>query len=449
LPAETLRVGYVLKRYPRYSETFIVNEILAHEAAGLELEIFSLYPPNDSHFQDAIARVRAQVTYLPVYGVKAADFWSALEEAGSVLPGVWGALREANGEDARDVHQALLLAKAVHSRGIGHLHAHFGSAATTVARLAARFAGVPYSFTAHAKDIFHESVRPEDLARKLNDAAAVVTVSDYNLSYLSEVYGPAAARTRRIYNGLDLDLFPFSEPLDRRPLIVGVGRLVEKKGFADLVEACALLHARGIDFQCRIIGTGELEAGLREQIERLGLRGRVELLGPRPQQEVIEQIRQAAVFAAPCVVGTDGNRDGLPTVLLEAMALGAPCISTAVTGIPEVLRDGDTGLMVPEHDPAGLAAAIERLLADDGLRVRLATAARALIEREFDIHRNAARQRDLFGARGAAAVAASANKREITNRHIKNSNQKVQTRRQQSCNSTALQPRNLVPGAPR
>jgi glycosyltransferase involved in cell wall biosynthesis len=396
LPSEHGRVGYVLKRYPRYSETFIVNEILAHEAAGLSVEIFSLYPPNDDHFQDLISQVKAPVTYLTASGLKAADFWTALEEAGSTMPGVWAALEQARGEDVRSIYQALLLARAVQSRGIVHLHAHFANIATTVARLASRFASVPYSFTAHAKDIFHESVSLPDLGRKLVDARGVVTVSDYNLTYLRDTFGTLAQGVRRIYNGLDLDRFVYDSPEDRAPIVLGVGRLVEKKGFSDLIEACAHLASRGIDFRCRIIGTGELEADLQAQVARLGLADRVELVGPQPQAEVARELSKAAVFAAPCVIGEDGNRDGLPTVLLEAMAVGTPCISTAVTGIPEVLYHQQTGIIVPQHDPAALAEAIQQLLHDRELRCAMARNARQVIEERFDIRRNAAHVRRLF-----------------------------------------------------
>jgi glycosyltransferase involved in cell wall biosynthesis len=258
--------------------------------------------------------------------------------------------------------------------------------------------------TAHAKDIFHESVRPEDLRRKLQDAAATVTISDYNLDYLRDTYGPAAEGVRRIYNGLELERFPYKEPRGRVPEIVAVGRLVEKKGFADLIEACSLLRDRGVEVRCRIFGLGEQEPDLRAAVERLGLGNRVRLPGPRPQGDLIKAVGRAAVFAAPCVVGGDGNRDGLPTVLLEAMALGTPCVSTDVTGIPEVLRDGETGLMVPQRDPAALADAIERLLADPELRVRLAGRARRLVEAEFDVRRNAALLRETFEAAHAVAA---------------------------------------------
>jgi colanic acid/amylovoran biosynthesis glycosyltransferase len=215
---------------------------------------------------------------------------------------------------------------------------------------------------------------------------------------LRRTYGADAARVHRIYNGLDLDQFPYESPEHRPARIVTVGRLVEKKGVADLVEACAVLHGRAVAFHCDIVGTGPLEPELRDLIRRLGLEERVRLLGPRPRSEVIAHVRRAAVFA-------DGDRDGLPTVLVEAMALGTPCVSTDVTGIPELLRPDDGGLIVPQHDPRALATALERLLADPALRVRLATRARRRVEAEFDIRRTTARLRAIFGQAGAAAAA--------------------------------------------
>lgn len=388
-----MRVGYVVKRFPRYSETFVVTEVLAHEAAGWDVEIFSLRPPNDTHFQDLLARVRAPVRYLPSEGTRPADFWAALQEAGQVLPGAWAALESARGTPAGDVHQALLLALEVRRRGIEHLHAHFATVAAGVARLASRLAEVPFSFTAHAKDIFHETVRPDDLRRKLEEAAAVITVSDFNLAHLRATFGAAAARVRRIYNGLELERFPYAEPRVRPRRVAAVGRLVEKKGFEVLLEAAALLSARGVDFAVDLIGGGELEERLRRRIDELGVGRRVRLVGLRPQAEIARAVSEAAVFAAPCVVGRDGNRDGLPTTLLEAMALGTPCVSTDVTGIPEVVRDGETGLLVPQNDAAALAAALERLLEDPSLRVTLAARARRRVEEDFDARRNSARLR--------------------------------------------------------
>jgi glycosyltransferase involved in cell wall biosynthesis len=278
------------------------------------------------------------------------------------------------------------------------LHAPFAHENTTVARLAARFAEISYSFTARAKDIFHESVRSEDLSRKLRDAAGVITISDYHLAYLREQFGPVAADVQRIYNGLDLDEFTYQAPDQREPLILAIGRLVEKKGFADLIDACAILARGDCPFQCRIVGGGTLKDDLTSQVERLGLRGRIELVGPRPQREVMALLRRAAVLAAPCIIASDGDRDGLPNVIQEALALGTPVVSTDVTGIPEVVRDGETGMIVPQRDPPALAAALKTLLKDSSLRVRLATGGRRLIEAEFDIRKNAARRRTIFEA---------------------------------------------------
>lgn len=396
LSNESMRIGYVLKRYPRYSETFIVNEILAHESSGLQIEIFSLRPSNDGHFQDSIARVRAFTNCLPSEGLKACDLWNAIQDASEVFPDLLNALEVARGEDVRNVYQALLLAREVRQKDIHHLHAHFATDATSVARLAARFAGVGYTLTAHAKDIFHESIKFNDMKQKLNDAAIVITISDSNLKYLQKTYCLPKTKIRRIYNGLDLKQFRYESPHERKNRIVSVGRLVEKKGFTDLIHACEILAKRGCQFSCEIIGTGQLETELRSQIVSLGIEEAVKLIGPRPQSEIIKHVQSAAVFAAPCVIGADGNRDGLPTVLLEAMALGTPCVSTDVNGIPEVLHHEETGVMVPQHDPVSLADAFERLFDDSALRIKLANNARSLFETEFDIYKNASHLRSIF-----------------------------------------------------
>lgn len=402
-------VGYVLKRYPRYSETFVVNEILAHEAAGLNIEIFALRPPSDTHFQNIISQVRSPVNYIkkPIQGrvsaslnslapTAASYFWAELQEASQVIPDFWSKLAVAKGEQASTVYQAAWLAREAKLKGITHLHAHFGTVATSVARLASHFTGIPYTFTAHAKDIFHESVEFADMERKLQDAAAVVTVSDYNLNYLQKTYPTAAQQVKRIYNGLDLRQLQYSSPANRPPLIISVGRLVEKKGLSILIDACAILKQRNCEFQCQIVGTGSLEPALKQQIQDLELQSFVEIIGPRPQNDVFQLVQQAAVFAAPYVIGKDGNRDGLPTVLLETMALGTPCVSTDVTGIPEVVRHGETGLIVPQNHPEKLAISLQELLTNSALRVKLSTQARQLIESEFDIHRNTKVLRELF-----------------------------------------------------
>jgi colanic acid/amylovoran biosynthesis glycosyltransferase len=227
-----------------------------------------------------------------------------------------------------------------------------------------------------------------------------VTVSDYNRRHLERLGGRYLVR---IYNGLDLDRFaPNGKAPDQPPLVLAVGRLVEKKGFDVLVGACELLRRDGVRFRCLIVGKGELADELQGMISALDLERHVELAGPLPRESLLDLFRRASVVAAPCVVGGDGNRDGLPTVLTEAMALKVPVVATPVTGIPELVEDDRTGLIVPERDPAALAAAVRRLLEDTDAARRLAEAGRERVERDFDLHVNVGRLRTLFEASGGA-----------------------------------------------
>jgi glycosyltransferase involved in cell wall biosynthesis len=390
------RTAYVLKMYPRFSETFVVNELRAVEAAGELVDVFSLRPPNDGRFHEALADVRASVTYVRSSGLRATDVWEVLGSAREELPGLAGCIDELLDVGVVDAVQAVDVAVQLRRRGISHVHAHFASVATTVARLAARLAGVPYSFTAHAKDVYHDDVDPEDLRRKLADAKTVVTVSDFNLAHLQRRFPQESSSVLRVYNGLDLAAFRYADPAQRPPVVAAVGRLVEKKGFDDLLEAVALLVQDGAPVSLELVGTGPCEQDLRAQAVRLGLSGSVRFHGALPQGRVRQLVQAAAVLAAPCTVAADGNRDGLPTVLLEGMALGTPCVATPVTGIPEAVEDGVTGLLVPERDPAALATALRRLLHDGRLRTRLAAAARRRVEADFEVHRQAAQLRSVF-----------------------------------------------------
>ena len=391
------RIGYVLKMYPRFSETFVVTEILALQDQGAELDIFSLRPPTDGRFHEALSRVQAPVTYLPMPG-KPPEMWAAMSGARELHRERFDAcIGELLAAPPMDACQALLLAGLVRERGITHLHAHFGTVSAAVARLAARIAGISYSVTLHAKDIFHESVDDDELSARISDAAAVVTVSDFNERYLRERYGDAAHTLVRIYNGIDLEAFTPSRPDDPPPLVVGVGRLVEKKGFHHLVDAVALLRDRGRPIRLELVGGGAEEQALRARVASLDLEDRVTFHGPLTQAETRERMRSAAVLAAPCVVGVDGNRDGLPTVILESLALGTPVVATPVTGIPEAVVDGRTGLLVSEGDTAALADALDRLVEDADLRCRLADQGRHHVEERFDARKNTRQLREVLG----------------------------------------------------
>jgi colanic acid/amylovoran biosynthesis glycosyltransferase len=363
-----MTVAYILKTWPRLSQTFIVNEILAHERAGLAVEIHALRRPKAEDAQADVGRVRAPVHYVDAEGPPAIDRLVAALARERASP-------------------------------VRHLHAHFGNSAAEAARLAAQRLDLPWSFTAHARDIFHESVDPAALGRRIRAASKVVTVSDFNLRHLQQAYPDCAVRFARIYNGLDLDRLRLREQAPAgAPLLLAVGRLVEKKGFDDLLQACARLQALQLPlpWRCAIVGSGPLHVHLEQRIHALGLGQRVTMLGALPQQRVLELMREAAVLAAPCNVSADGDRDGLPTVLLEAMALGCPVVTTAVTGIPELVREGETGRLLPPRDIDALALALRELLLDPAGAARLAARARNRIEQDFDIARSTRALRELF-----------------------------------------------------
>lgn len=395
-------LGYVAKVYPRFSETFVVNEIRAREAQGERIEVFSLRPPLDGRFHETLAEVRAPVAYLRRGGLRAVELWELLRSGEQNHPTLRRHLDDLLALEAEDAAQALELAGLVEQRGIDHLHAHFGSVATSVARVAALLTGRTYSFTAHAKDIFHQDVDPQDLERKLAGAHHVVTVSDFNLRHLRSTFPSAARSVHRVYNGLDLEQFQLV-PGPRRSQVVAVGRLVEKKGFDVLIDAIGLLAGRGTPLPCVIAGEGALAEELQARSAHAGVDHLVRFLGPLPQRQVRALVAESAVLAAPCVVGADGNADGLPTVLLEALALGTPCVSTRVTGIPEAVRHGETGLLVEPGDAQGLADALQLLIGDGELRERLATAGRRLAETEFDARAQARALRALLPDRGLLA----------------------------------------------
>ncbi len=376
------RIGYVLKRFPRFSETFILNELLAHEAAGAEAHVFSLLQPPDEPRHARLADLKAEVIVLKN---------AARDAGGTPAPGDAALFSgKTPRETAALLAKAEAVAEAARARGISHLHAHFGSDATTVACLAARAIGGTYSFTAHARDIYHTYVTPEaDAAMrraKLRQAAFVVTVSDYNARHLRALC--PEARIVRLYNGIDLGAFAPARTR-RRGQLIAVGRLVPKKGFEVLVEACAILAARGVEFRLALIGGGPGEADLRARIVALGLQHRITLEPPLPQEVLAGRMARAEAAVLPCVVTDTGDRDGLPTVLLEAMACALPVVTTTVSGGPEIVEDGVTGQLCPPGDAEALANVLTIVLADPARARAMGCAGRARAELLFDLQANA------------------------------------------------------------
>jgi len=388
-------IGYVLSKFPVLSTTFILNELLELEAQGVALQVFSLAPCSDTIRHEDFARLRTPIHYVPRRIDRLArSHWSLLtSDPAAYRRGAGAAVRS---RALWRFLQAGYVAREARRLGLTHLHAHFAHHPTTVAMLAAQLAGISYSFTAHAMDLFTGRNTAASLARKLAGARFVVTVSAHNVGYLREVAPGSGDKITLIRNGIDLRRFQPGSPPPPPFRVLCVARLVEKKGIPVLVEACKLLRDRGREVQCEIIGAGPLRRRLETQIRSHRLEDRVHLLGPASQAVVGRHYRSAHLFVLPCIVAADGDRDGLPVALTEALSAGLPVISTPVTGIPEVVRDGENGLLVPSGDAAALAGAIERLLDDEPLCRRLAANARPSVAADFDRRRTVAALRGLF-----------------------------------------------------
>lgn len=404
-----IRIAYLLKRYPRLSETFILHEMLALEARGVDLHVYAMMDPHESTVHPDVTRLAASVTYLPLptmgnlnmlVRTHSTLLWRAPRR---YFAGVRLALTRSNTlVGLRHLLRAGWLGLDLERKGIRHLHAHFAHGPAATAQFVHALTGTPYSFTGHAKDIY--TTEKARLSERMREARFVVTCTSHNVEYLAGlVDATTAQRLHRIYHGVDLRRFHPQDPIEQeKPIILAVGRLVEKKGLKYLVDACAILRDRGIDFRCLIVGGGPLRDTLREHITALRLDGMIELLGTRTQEEVAQIYRQATIMALPCVILDNGDRDGIPNVLVEAMGMGIPVVSTAISGIPELVQHTRNGLLVPPRDAAALAEALATLLADADQRRALGEAAHQTVAERFDLAHNAARLEALFAATLAA-----------------------------------------------
>jgi glycosyltransferase involved in cell wall biosynthesis len=396
-------VGYVVSTWPRLSQTFVLTEIVALERSGVPLRIFSVKDPGGEPVHAKVAQVRAEVTYLSFRGswrrIVRANLRLALELRWRYARALMHAIAYGRVGVVRRFFQAVYLAHLLRREPVEHLHAHFATAPTLLAMFASELTGIPYTFTAHARDIYVDTQR-KLLRKQIEQARAVVTVSQYNRRYLKEQICPlSSGKVHCIYNGLDLADFDFRWPRTVNPgppVILSVARLIPKKGLEDLIEAAAILKQLGRAFTVEIIGNGPLRNELETRVKELGLDDCVEFKGSQPQESVSLAYQQASIFALPCVVTEDGDRDGIPTVVLEAMASGVPVVSTPISGIPELIESSRDGILVPPNSPLLLAEALDRLLSDSQLRDRLAQAARAKIESRFLVERSSSQLLNLF-----------------------------------------------------
>jgi glycosyltransferase involved in cell wall biosynthesis len=431
------RVAYVLKGYPRLSEVFITSEIHRLEQLEVPIRLFVVKAADEEVQHDVVSRVKAEPSYLPEpsslsatrllpwLGANIGTFRPALARVAVRRPlgtakaatmAFAQAVRARRGFFAaprklylKELLQAVALAdELLRARDVRHLHAHFAHGTTTITWLAAAITGLPFSFTGHAKDIYTEDLNPAGLLRrKINAASFVVTCTEANRRHLQALGSKTPVHL--VYHGLNSDFERLvSSVPDRVPAprirLLAVGRLVRKKGLDTFVDACALLRDGGLDFEAVIAGeSGDHEAEVRRRVLAAGLADRLTFLGPLTQEGLYEQYQRATLFALPCRVLDDGDRDGIPNVLMEAMACGVPVVTTNVSGITELVHHEENGLIVPPDDPTRLAAEILRLTDDSVLASRLGEAGRATVSTRFDAGLMAVRMAGLVAAEGASA----------------------------------------------
>lgn len=390
-----MTVAVIVKGWPRLSETFIAQEVLGLERRGLRQVIVSLRQPTDKAVHELNRRVTAPVAYLPEYLHREPGRVLRALAAVRRLPG-WRAARAAWIADlrrdptrnrARRFGQACVLAAEL-PPDVTWLHTHFLHTPASVARYAALLTGLPWSFSAHAKDIW---TSPEwEKREKLAEARWGVTCTAFGHAHL-QALAPEPGRVELLYHGLDFSRFP--DPPTKRPPrdggdpadpvnLLSVGRAVEKKGFDLMVDALARLPA-GLHWRWVHVGGGERLPALKEQAAALGLSDRIEWLGAKAQDAVIAQYRRADLFVLPCRTARDGDRDGLPNVLMEAQTQALACLSTRAAAVAELIDDGATGHLVEPDDVPALAAALEALLRDPARRAALGDAGAARVRRDF------------------------------------------------------------------
>ena len=390
--------AYLFERFPSFGQTFCYREVAELARQGMTSPIFSIRKPKDEPPQDWDKRVVERVHYLPEEKELLDEVHRASQKQ-KITREVIAALDEwGRRTDFLRLYQAVYIGLRLQRMGITHIHAHFAGMAARTAFWIQKFFGISFSFTAHANDIF----APRDFEiglNKLVDAArAVVTETDYAKKFLQERFPDRADKIYRIYNGLNLAEFRRADFSSASPTIIAVGRLIDKKGFADLIHACRSLVERGKSFRCEIFGEGPLEEKLRRQIEELKLQNCVELPGPKPQHEIKRYLAAGTVFVLPSVIDPEGGMDNLPTVVMEAMATGLPVVSTAIGGIPEMVIDNETGFLVSAGDADGLADAIEKVIVDLSLAKKLGQAGHGRAETLFSIQKNVCSLLALFDA---------------------------------------------------
>ncbi|NOX35272.1 MAG: glycosyltransferase family 4 protein [Deltaproteobacteria bacterium] len=386
----------VLKGYPRISETFISNEILLLETLGFKIHIISMRHPREAFTHDSIRMIKAEVDYLPstildnLLPLIYHNFMLAMKKPKKYFKAVRKAgvrwIRTRKSATIKHLLQAgYLTNKYLPGKNIVHFQAHFAHSPTSVALFSSLLSGIPFSFFAHAKDIYTSD--PRQLKEKIDMARFVVTCTKYNKNHLSRLACNSTTPVFCVYHGINLDYFsPKLNNVSCSPpyKLLTVARITEKKGLETIYRALAVLRDRGIRFTHTLVGEGDDHDKVVKLIKTLGLEKVTKLLGTLAHEEVIKHYADSDLFVLGCQIAENGDRDGIPNVMAESMAMNLPVVATNVSGLPEFLEDGVTGKVVPPKDPLAFADAIETLLKDVNLRKKVRFEARKRITGDFN-----------------------------------------------------------------
>lgn len=398
-------VAYMMSRFPKLTETFILYEVIALQEQGLEVALYPLWREETSVMHPEAEPLMGEANFLPTlsWQIIQANLHFLrccrrryLDAVWTLLRSNWGSLRYFLAALAI-IPKSALFAQRMTAENIEHIHAHFASHPAAAAFFIHRLTGIPYSFTAHGSDI-HRDKRM--LAEKVAEASFVVPISSFNRDVILKACGFDKAAEKKmviIHCGVDSDYFQ-PQPCEngryaegKRLAIVCVGTLHEVKGQTHLLEACRQLKERGIPFDCCFIGGGPDEEKLKKQVEESGMTENVHFLGRRPRNEIAQLLQTADVLVAPSVPSQDGRREGIPVVLMEAMACGLPVIASRLSGIPELVQDGRSGILTPPGDAGAVANALVHLYCDPETRQEMGREGRRVILERFDLRSNAAR----------------------------------------------------------
>jgi glycosyltransferase involved in cell wall biosynthesis len=386
--------AYLFERFPSFVQTFVYREAAEMIRQGMNPLLVSVRKPDDPG--TLATQMEDDIFYLPEEKTLRQEV-DELRSAGKLGWRVHKAIPRYRGErDSQRMFEAVWLAPELRARGIRHVHAHFGGIATRTAYWLKKLFGFTYSYTGHANDIFCDTDYPLTNADLAREAKFIVTETDYARRWMEERHPFTKGRVFRVFNGIDPTGFFPRQPAGPVARIISVGRYVEKKGFDILIDACAVLHERGVHFQCDIIGGGPLQEVLERMVCDRNVGTFVRILGPRSQDEVRRALAESQVFALACQPDGEGGSDNLPTVIAEAMLTGIPCISTNLAGVPEMIDDGVNGLLVEPRNAAALADGLERLLVDREFAERLAQAGLASAKEKFSIERSVRELRELL-----------------------------------------------------